>query len=265
MSLSCQAQSLNKAKIIRFCINGCPLTTAIHLMRLIITFKGIDSWSYALTGTKDITSIIRTARPCHNHIIRSDFSIVLDNNCTYSTTCWCCWSSVYNIIPSYCSFLTTTIDRTFYLSSTLNGDSTISTYQSRVAMSCDTLACTEHITSDNRGKFGIIICSTFHWCLTDGNYRVLFYTANLTTAIDITSTFHEVSCIKSTHCTIGNDNSCSTIRFCCTFTINTNHSSLTIEGIRCSFLKGFTLAATEHITCNRSSITGRNRFDIYSA
>ena len=79
-------------------------------MRLVITIKSIVSGSCALTGTKDITGIIRTTRPGHNHVIRSDFSIVLDSNRTYSTANGCCRSSAVHIIPSYCGFFTTTID-----------------------------------------------------------------------------------------------------------------------------------------------------------
>ena len=115
-------------------------------------------------------------------------------------------------------------------------------------MSINTLTGTEYATPDSRLKLGVIDCFTFLWCHTDGDYRVLFYTADFTTAIDVTSTRYEfVIIIKRSHGTVSNDDTRSTGRVGKTITVNTNHSRLTIEGT-VTTLKGFTLTATEYIT-----------------
>ena len=133
-------------------------------------------------------------------------------------------------------------------------------------MSINALTGTEHIASDNRGKFGIIICCAFHGCLTDGDSCALLYAAHFTTAIDITCSLYEVFAIKSSHCTVSDDDVCCAVRIVgiMFFIIHANHSKPTVEGI-CTALKGFTLTATEYVFSNRRSIADRNRFFIHCA
>ena len=132
-------------------------------------------------------------------------------------------------------------------------------------MSINALTGTEYATPDSRLKLGVINRFVLLWCHANGDYRILFYTANLTTAIDVTSTRYElVIIIKGSHGTVSNDDTCSTGWVGKTITVNANHSRLTEKGTVAT-LKGFTLTTTEHITCNRSSVAGRNRFVIHCA
>ena len=174
--------------------------------------------------------------------------------------CCCFFISFRNMISSDRRLLTTAIDTLSNLCNTLNGDSTVATYQGRVAMSFHTLTGAEYATQDSRSELGFYSSSTFN---TDGNHRILFYTAYLTTAIDITSSCFEFSSLKSSHCTVSDDDSCSTFWVGNTITVNTYHGRLTIESAGAT-LKGFTLTTTEYATSNRSSITGRNGFFIHS-
>ena len=221
LCLSGQGQRLNKFKVSRFRGKSNHNVIFCHVLCC-----RINPRCGTLTGTKDMASIIGTAHFGHSHVVGTDFCIVFDINSTFTTTprcirishgrtrrycrfiCLC--GTVVNPVSSDCGLFATAIDTASNLCNTLNGDCTVATNQTRIAMCLNTLSGTEYATSDNRSKFGIIICSTFHWCLTDGNYRVLFYTANLTTAIDVTSTFHEVSCFKSTHSTISNSDTRAT-------------------------------------------------------
>ena len=132
----------------------------------------------------------------------------------------CFFISFRNMISSDRSLLTTAIYTLSNLCNTLNSDSTVATYQSRVAMSFHTLTGTEYATQDSRSEFGSYSSRIFH---TDSDYRILFYTAYLTTAIDITSSCFEFSSLNSTHCTVSDDDSCSTFWVGNAITVNTYH------------------------------------------
>ena len=67
------------------------------------------------------------------------------------------------------------------LSFALYNDSSVTTYQSRIAMCFYALTSSEHVTLDNRRQRIISFCSYCHYCIP-------FHTAYLTPAINVT--FH---------------------------------------------------------------------------
>ena len=159
----------------------------------------------SLTGTKDMAPIIRFVLidsnivMIHLHVIRTDFCIAKDFDDTFTTGVVCqyirhiyfytvCCSFFIrfsHLISGYGSNLATAIDAVSHLGITLNDDSRVTTNQSRVAMCLLTLTATEYATFDFRctGRCAIR-------CHTISNaYRhhgILFYTAYLTAAVDIT-------------------------------------------------------------------------------
>ena len=140
-----------------------------------------------------------------------------------------------NIISGNRSNLTTTIDIVFHLSIGLNGDSRITTHQSSITMRFFTHTTTKHVTFDNGGTFTRANISE-----TDRYYGILFYSANLTTAIDITH-----------HCSVTDGDVRSTFWMIYTITIFSYHGLRTSEGV------GNTLTTTEHITSDSHTLVAR--------
>ena len=116
--------------------------------------------------------------------------------------------------------LSTTIDTMTHMSILVNGDCSITTHQSRVAMSLYAGTATEDATIDS----GLTFNTSFSWCNADLHFCVSFHTANLTAAINITI-----------HGTVDNTD----IRA-------VRNTFLTPEGVV------LTLACSEHITFNDS-------------
>ena len=99
------------------------------------------------------------------------------------------------------------------------------------------LSATKYTTLDNGGTCRCICSRIYAVSGTDRNRRVLLYTTDLTTAIDVTN-----------HCTIIDIDSRSASWIVDTIAINANHSFLTRE---CGC---FTLTSTKHITGNISTL-----------
>ena len=95
-------------------------------------------------------------------------------------------------------------------------------------MSFNTLTSTEYVTPDSRLKLGVTDRFTLLWCHTDGDDRILFYTADFTTAIDVTSTrfkrLRSLFAFKRSHGTVSYDDTRSTGWVGKTFAIDTNHT-----------------------------------------
>ena len=130
--------------------------------------------------------------------------------------------------------MTAAIDAAFYLRLTLDGDRTVAAYQRRVAVSLNTLASTEYVTSND--SFVLFV-----FFFTYRHNRILLHTSNLTTAID-----------GASHFAVGNGDTCATI----VFTIFSYHGNRTSEGTFAAFFC-FTLAAAEHVAGYGSCVTSR--------
>ena len=186
----------------------------LGLLRISITFV----WQDTLTSTKHISCVIRTTRLLHLHIVGANLCVTLNNNGAKSTSFRFCWQTSCGIdrIFSNCGYLTTAIDTLLNPGVTLNGNCTVTTYQSRVAMRFLTTTGTEYITFDN-GCF----CTTF-FAISESyrHHRILFHTANLTATIDVA--FHRA---------VADNDVCSAIAVIgiFAFAINTNHGFCTFE------------------------------------
>ena len=116
----------------------------------------------------------------HLHVVRADFSIALDDDSTFATAYRCRRYAINYNISAYRSFLTTAIDALAYLGISLNGDRTVATHQTRVAVSIDALTGTKDATFNHR-RTGCSIVETY--C----HRRAPFHAAYLTATIDVAS------------------------------------------------------------------------------
>ena len=167
---------------------------------------------------------ISNLRMIHLHAIGTNLGIVLDSYLTDTSLIGYqrIWESIsVKLIFTHRSDLTATIDAESHLSLVLNGDSTITTHQSRVAVGILTLTSAEYVAHDDRCT-STSFKSYRHICIP-------FYSANLTTAID--RTFH--------HSVTDGDICCILGSF-----ITHHHGFLTGEGV------GFTLTTTIDIACD---------------
>ena len=129
-----------------------------------------------------MTVVIRSANCSHLHVITAYLGIIFDGDRTYSKAWFrCCRQTRYgiNVVSTHRSLLATTIDAAFHLGLTLNGYRTVTTCQTRVAMSGHTLSTTIDVALDD-GSTGIIARST------DGHIRIGLQSGHLTTTIDVT-------------------------------------------------------------------------------
>ena len=145
------------------------------------------------------------------------------------------------IISCYRSNLAAAIDVIPYFGIALNGDSGVTTYQSRVAMRFYTLTATEHTVFDFWCTDSTCSCSSVSESYR--HRRIHFHTTYFTTAINVTI-----------YRTIADDNSCITIRIIglCAPSIFSHHGFIT-EEIVC-----FTLTTTIHITTDSYIFSNRD-------
>ena len=193
MGIAGQCQRLQEIKIILLCfiisLNKFLSSISFSITRIIIpSITRAITWTIfielhtintliirriihrcnTLAGTKDVVSCTTG----------SNLGIALNLDSTCSTCLRIFWKSTNNMESAHRGYLATTIDTATNLSFALNSDFSVATYQSGIAMCGQTSTGTEHAARNSKLIRSIL-----------GSYRhlrVIFHTAYLTAAIDVT-------------------------------------------------------------------------------